>query len=88
MNENNYHLQYLIYTVAVKKYLKSRLPDFNYERDFGGVIYLFLRGMRKNAHTGIFTAKPSGEKIRMMEEILKNGDIGNKNPRLVKQEIL
>lgn len=58
MSENNYHLQYLIYTLAVKKYLESRLPNFNYKYQFGGVIYLFLRGMRNNLETGIFTYKP------------------------------
>nr|WP_294900730.1 exodeoxyribonuclease V subunit beta [uncultured Pedobacter sp.] len=58
MNENNYHLQYLIYSLAVKKYLESRLPNFNYKYQFGGVIYLFVRGMRADLQTGIFTAKP------------------------------
>lgn len=58
MTENNYHLQYLIYSLAVKKYLESRMPNFNYKFQFGGVIYLFLRGMRANLETGIFTYKP------------------------------
>ncbi len=58
MNENNYHLQYLIYSLAVKKYLESRLLNFNYKYQFGGVIYLFVRGMRSDSQTGIFTAKP------------------------------
>ncbi len=58
MNENNYHLQYLIYSLAVKKYLESRVPNFNYKYQFGGVIYLFVRGMRADLQTGIFTAKP------------------------------
>ncbi len=63
MNENNYHLQYLIYSLAVKKYLESRIPNFNYETEFGGIIYLFVRGMRSGSNTGIFTAKPSMETI-------------------------
>jgi exodeoxyribonuclease V beta subunit len=58
MNENNYHLQYLIYSLAIKKYLESRLPNFKYKYQFGGVIYLFVRGMRSDLQTGIFTAKP------------------------------
>ncbi len=67
MNENNYHLQYLIYTLAVKKYLESRLPDFDYERDFGGVLYLFIRGMRRDRNEGVFYAKPSLEMIEKLE---------------------
>ncbi|MDF2187579.1 exodeoxyribonuclease V subunit beta [Paraflavitalea sp. CAU 1676] len=70
MNEHNYHLQYLIYTVAVKKYLESRLGRFDYDTQFGGVVYLFVRGVRANSETGIFTHKPSFEKIQALERIL------------------
>jgi exodeoxyribonuclease V beta subunit len=70
MNENNYHLQYLIYTLAAKKYLESRLPNFNYERDFGGVLYLFIRGMRKETSNGIFSCKPSCLQIDMADTML------------------
>ncbi|WP_017258538.1 exodeoxyribonuclease V subunit beta [Pedobacter arcticus] len=73
MNESNYHLQYLIYALAIKKYLESRLPNFNYKYQFGGVIYLFLRGIRSDLQTGIFTAKPD------------ISTIGNLNARLSAQ---
>lgn len=58
MDENNYHLQYHIYASAVCKYLKMRKADFNYETDFGGVFYLFLRGVRKDGNFGVFFHKP------------------------------
>ncbi|MEV4882470.1 exodeoxyribonuclease V subunit beta [Chitinophaga ginsengisegetis] len=70
MNENNYHLQYFIYTVAVKKYLESRIPGFNYEKQFGGVIYCFVRGVRNVSGQGIFTTKPDLKKIRLLESLL------------------
>ena len=44
MIEHHYLLQYHLYTVAAHRYLQSRLPDWSYERDFGGVFYVFLRG--------------------------------------------
>jgi exodeoxyribonuclease V beta subunit len=69
MTESNYHLQYLIYCVAMKKYLQSRLPSFSYEHDFGGVFYLFVRGVRKDGNTGIFSCKPSLEKISRLEQL-------------------
>lgn len=73
MNENNYHLQYLLYTVAAKKYLVSRLgKDFNFETQFGGVIYLFVRGIRPGQTTGIFTTKPSVSFIDSLEAVLSN----------------
>ena len=73
MNENNYHLQYLIYTLATKKYLESRLPNFDYEKDFGGVLYLFVRGMRKGTESGIFNCKPTLEQIKSLDRMLAKG---------------
>ncbi|TWF44871.1 DNA helicase/exodeoxyribonuclease V beta subunit [Chitinophaga polysaccharea] len=70
MNENNYHLQYFIYTVAVKKYLESRLPYFDYHSQFGGIIYCFVRGVRNNAGYGFYTTKPALDKIQRLERLL------------------
>lgn len=69
MNESNYHLQYYIYTMAAKRFLESKLDDFDYEKQFGGVIYLFLRGVRTNADTGIFTTKLQLETVEKIEEV-------------------
>jgi exodeoxyribonuclease V beta subunit len=46
MAEHGYYLQHLIYTVALNRYLRLRLPGYSYEQHFGGVYYLFVRGMR------------------------------------------
>lgn len=70
MNDNNYHLQYLLYSLAAKKYLQSRIADFNYQKQFGGVIYLFVRGIRDGASTGIYTTIPSFEIIKQLEQKL------------------
>jgi exodeoxyribonuclease V beta subunit len=70
MRGSNYHLQYFIYTVAVKRYLEKKLAGFNYEKHFGGVIYMFLRGVRDSDSTkGIFFEKPSLEKISRLEAL-------------------
>ena len=45
MAEHRYDLQYQLYTLALHRYLRHRLPDYDYRRHFGGVIYLFLRGV-------------------------------------------
>ena len=60
--ENRYHLQYIIYTLALKRYLEKKFAGFRYADHFGGVIYAYVRGMRKNSDSGIFFDKP-GEKI-------------------------
>ncbi|GAB6043931.1 exodeoxyribonuclease V subunit beta [Endothiovibrio diazotrophicus] len=45
MAEHRYDLQYLIYTVALHRHLRRSLPGYDYRRHFGGVFYLFLRGL-------------------------------------------
>ncbi len=45
MEENSYVLQYHIYILALDQYLRHRLPGYRYEKHFGGVFYLFLRGI-------------------------------------------
>ncbi len=71
MNEGNYHLQYLIYAVALKKYLEQRLANFDYDRDFGGVIYMFLRGNRAGESSGVFTNKPTLDQIKALELLFR-----------------
>ena len=72
MEENNYHLQYHIYTVALLRYLELRLPDFDYAKNFGGVIYLFLRGIRQGSETGIFHTRPEENLVRRMDELFRS----------------
>jgi len=61
MEHHHYHLQYLIYSVALLRFLTHRLRDFSPERDFGGVYYLFLRGMHPShpPGTGVYHHRPS-----------------------------
>lgn len=72
MTESNYHLQYMIYSVALMKYLELRLENFDYSNQFGGVIYLFFRGLRQNSNTGVFTYRPSIEEITNFRNVFQN----------------
>ena len=45
VSAHGYAAQYLFYLAALHRYLRLRLPDYDYERHIGGVFYLFLRGM-------------------------------------------
>ena len=56
MAEHGYHLQYLLYAVALDRYLQRRIPDYRYETHFGGVLYLFVRGVRPASRNGDGTA--------------------------------
>lgn len=54
MDEHHYYLQACLYSVAAHRFLRSRIPDYVLERDFGGAWYLFFRGMLgpDTAHDG------------------------------------
>src|SRR5699024_7636304 len=58
-----YDVQYLIYSVALMRYLKFRMPNFNYDEHFGGIFYLFVRGMSHSGNHGIYFRKPKEEDI-------------------------
>jgi len=45
MENHQYHLQALIYTLALHRYLNVRIKGYAYDQHFGGVYYLFLRAM-------------------------------------------
>ncbi len=70
MTENNYHLQYIVYTIAAIRFLENRITEFDYDKHFGGVYYLFLRGIRKDKDTGIFFNRLTKDKVEMIESMI------------------
>lgn len=73
ITERGYDLQYHIYTVALDKYLRARLANYDYEKHFGGVRYIFLRGLAPGKpELGIFCDRPSAEKIAGLSSLLGN----------------
>jgi exodeoxyribonuclease V beta subunit len=50
MDHHHYHLQALLYTVAVHRMLRQRLESYDYDRHVAGHAYLFVRGM-EGEHT-------------------------------------
>ncbi len=69
MVDRRYDLQYLIYTLALHRYLGLRLPDYDYDTHFGGVYYLFLRGMRSahGSRFGVYFTKPERALIERLD---------------------
>ncbi|GAB7027131.1 exodeoxyribonuclease V subunit beta [Geotalea toluenoxydans] len=71
MADSLYHLQYLLYTVALHGYLQLRLADYDYDRHFGGVFYIFLRGVGgESRDSGIFQARPPFQLIDRLSRLL------------------
>jgi exodeoxyribonuclease V beta subunit len=71
MMEHNYYLQYHLYTLAADLFLEKRLPGYDYETHFGGVFYIFLRGIDpKDPSRGIFRDCPSAETVRDLRKLI------------------
>lgn len=71
MIEHRYDLQYQLYSLALHRLLKTRLPDYDFEQHFGGVIYLFLRGVQSNDSDrhGIYDTRPKQALIEAMDNL-------------------
>ena len=65
-----YPLQYLIYLVALHRYLATRLPGYDYERHVGGAFYLFVRGIDPAAgmSRGVYFHRPSAACLHALDE--------------------
>ena len=70
MADHRYDLQYQIYALALHRYLRSRVANYHYDTHFGGVYYLFLRGIDGQSQQGIFSAKPSLELLDEMDQLI------------------
>lgn len=71
---SRYDVQILIYSVALHRFLKTIVKDYDYEKDFGGVMYLFLRGLQKDTDsisTGIYQIKPKFELVERLDKLFE-----------------
>jgi exodeoxyribonuclease V beta subunit len=81
IQEKGYRLQFLIYSLALHLHLKQRKEDYQYEKHFGGVYYLYLRGMHpehtkieEGINTGVFYDLPPKELIEKLEHFFSKTD--------------
>jgi exodeoxyribonuclease V beta subunit len=80
MARAHYGLQALLYTVALHRYLRWRLPAYDPERQLAGVLYLFLRGMTgpgtpvvDGATCGVFAWQPAAALVEALSATLDAG---------------
>ncbi len=71
MASHHYHLQYLLYSVALHRLLKQRLKDYDINRHLGGVYYLFLRGMPSGS--GVYYKKIDTQVIEKLDALFGDG---------------
>ena len=67
-----YDLQYALYTLALHRQLRSRLPGYDYDRHMGGVAYLYLRGIDGAGH-GVHTERLPRALIDAMDQLFATG---------------
>ena len=72
-----YVLQYHLYAVALDRYLAFRIPEYQYGTHFGGVYYLFLRGIspQHGSEYGVFCDRPSEALIRELSRCLHADEV-------------
>ena len=70
MREHHYTLQYLLYLVALRRYLKSR----GLEADIAGAVYVFVRGVSsKHSQRGLWVDEVNPSLIECLDDFFKNG---------------
>ena len=88
MAEHRYDLQYQIYALALHRFLRSRLPDYDYYAHFGGVYYLFLRGMDGQSEHGVFYARPSLALLNDLDSLIDGHSIEPKQTDSGQMELI
>ena len=79
MYQHGYHLQHLLYSVALHRYLQQRLPDYQPQQHFGGVLYLFVRGVRPHwrqpdgSPCGVYFHRPAPAVLHTLSDLLTPG---------------
>ncbi|SJL82188.1 exodeoxyribonuclease V subunit beta [Vibrio palustris] len=70
MAEHRYDLQYQIYALALHRFLASRVQSYDYEKHFGGIYYVFLRGVNRQSKQGIFYTRPPQALISELDQLI------------------
>ncbi|MCD9085158.1 exodeoxyribonuclease V subunit beta [Stenotrophomonas sp. SY1] len=80
MRHSEYDLQALIYTVALHRWLRFRLgAGYDYARDFGGIRYLFCRGLdaERTPSPGLYAHHFAPELVHAVDELFAGGPQGH-----------
>ncbi|MBE6380498.1 MAG: hypothetical protein E7047_06175 [Lentisphaerae bacterium] len=79
MMQATYPVQYLCYTAAIVKYLEQRLDqtldEELYEQYFGGVFYIFLRGMMLDEPGGVFADRPPLHVVKKILRAMESNEV-------------
>ncbi|MEO8998348.1 MAG: exodeoxyribonuclease V subunit beta [Rhodanobacter sp.] len=71
---SRYDLQYAIYTLALHRQLRARLPNYDYAQHIGGVLYLYLRGVDDDGH-GVHREQLPFALVDAMDQLFAQGGL-------------
>ncbi|MFY8150362.1 MAG: UvrD-helicase domain-containing protein [Prochlorococcaceae cyanobacterium] len=87
MEHHHYLLQAHLYQVALHRYLRWRLPGYRAERDLGGSVYVFLRGVpgsgpaarhaaqQGSTVPGVLVEPAPLERLLALDALLERGEV-------------
>lgn len=66
-----YILQSLLYTLALDRHLAARVPGYQYEQHFGGIFYIFVRGIdAAHPERGVHFSRPAAAFVHELADTL------------------
>ena len=68
-----YDVQSALYTLALHRLLRHRMPDYHYEQHMGGAVYLFMRGLGQPG-AGVHAHRPPWALIDALDQRFREGD--------------
>ncbi|HYD54404.1 MAG TPA: PD-(D/E)XK nuclease family protein, partial [Gemmatimonadaceae bacterium] len=72
MVASHYVLQYHLYVVALHRFLRARLPGYDYDAHVGGAAYAFLRGCDGDGR-GWFVDRPPRALVDALDALVQEG---------------
>jgi len=77
MRETGYDLQAVLYALALRRHLRSAIPDYDDRLHFGGGFFLFLRGMRSDADglPGVHRVSFRPDELEAMDAHLRSEEL-------------
>lgn len=76
MRSHHYGFQALLYTVALERYLRQRLPQYRREQHLGESIYLFVRAVGLAPGAGIWRRRFAPALLDAVDAVLAGGGAG------------
>jgi exodeoxyribonuclease V beta subunit len=74
MASHNYGLQLWLYSVVLHRHLQNVVPEYDHRRHFGGVFYLFVRGMAAS-QDGIYFHKPALQTLDRLSALFEKNQV-------------